>query len=47
MPLPKPKSGEKKGTFIIRCINDEVMKREYPERDQRVAVCYAIYKEES
>jgi len=39
MPLPAPREGEDKNAFISRCLSDPVMKKEYPEIDQRVAVC--------
>lgn len=40
MPLPEPKPNEKRVDFIERCIADKKMYQEYPERDQRVAICY-------
>lgn len=40
MPLPKPKPNEDKDTFISRCASDETMNSEFPEKDQRIAVCY-------
>ena len=45
MPLPKPKSGEKQKEFIQRCITDNTMAKEFPQQDQRVAVCYQQWKE--
>ena len=39
MPLPKPKPEEKKMEFIIRCMADETMVKEYPNKAQRFAVC--------
>jgi len=45
MPLPKPKSGEKQKEFIQRCVTDNTMVKEFPQRDQRVAVCYQQWKE--
>ena len=41
MPLPKPKSDEDKDAFLSRCMGDDVMNEEYPEEDQRFAVCQA------
>lgn len=42
MPLPSPKGKEKKNDFISRCVDDETMKKEFPDnRQQRLAVCYA------
>lgn len=43
MPLPSPKN-ESKRQFISRCMQDEVMKKEY-EDEQRAAVCYSIWKD--
>jgi len=39
MPLPKPKPEEKKMEFINRCMADETMVKEYPNKAQRFAVC--------
>jgi len=44
MPIPKPKSGETKDAFISRCMSDAVMKKEFPEREQRLAVCSSQLK---
>jgi len=40
MPLAKPKPQEEKKEFISRCMSDDIMNKEFPERDQRAAVCY-------
>lgn len=39
MPFPKPNDGEKEDDFIERCMSDEIMEDEYPDSDQRLAVC--------
>ena len=39
MPIPKPNDNEDRQKFISRCMSDEVMKKDYPESKQRVAVC--------
>lgn len=39
MPLPKPNKGENRSDFIRRCMSDPVMKREYKQQKQRLAVC--------
>lgn len=44
MPLPKPRKGEEEDDFIGRCMSDETMKKEYPDNDQRVAVCYSQWR---
>jgi len=39
MPIPERKDGEDRKAFMSRCMSDSNMKKEYPENDQRVAVC--------
>lgn len=39
MPLPSRKKDEDKNSFLVRCMRDSVMKSEYPDEKQRVAVC--------
>jgi len=41
MPIPTPGQDETKDEFIERCMGDETMKEEYPDGDQRLAVCMA------
>ncbi|MDD4985568.1 MAG: HK97 family phage prohead protease [Dehalococcoidales bacterium] len=41
MPIPKPRSDEPEDEFISRCMGDEVMNEEYPDNEQRAAVCYS------
>ena len=41
MPLPTPNKGEKKSDFISRCVTSKVMQTEYPDKKQRLAVCYS------
>jgi len=41
MPLPKPAKGEKTKDFLDRCMADGTMQDEYPDPDQRFAVCKA------
>lgn len=45
MPIPKPSKGEKEKDFISRCMGSEVMVKEYPENDQRAAVCYSSWRD--
>lgn len=45
MPIPKPSKGEKEKDFISRCMGSEVMTKEYPENDQRAAVCYSSWRD--
>lgn len=39
MPLPTPHKGEQKDKFINRCMANDVMNNEYPDAEQRRAVC--------
>jgi hypothetical protein len=39
MPIPKPQPNESKSDFIVRCMDDEMMKQEYTDPAQRYAVC--------
>lgn len=42
MPLPKRNQDESKNDFIARCMGDEVMKQEYRDNIQRLAVCHTL-----
>jgi len=46
MPIPKPRAGESEDDFIGRCMADETMQTEYPEEDQRAAICYGQFETE-
>jgi hypothetical protein len=39
MPIPKPEKNEDKQKFVARCMANETMKKEYPDNQQRIAVC--------
>jgi hypothetical protein len=39
MPIPKRKQGESRADFIGRCMSDDVMKSEYKNHVQRLAIC--------
>lgn len=39
MPIPKPNDNEDSQKFVSRCMGDEVMKKDYPDSKQRVAIC--------
>jgi|TARA_R100001510_G_C7614010_1_gene176714 hypothetical protein len=45
MPLVKPKQYETKVDFNKRCMNNAKMISEYPDRNQRFAVCQTIFKD--
>jgi hypothetical protein len=44
MPIPKPHGDENQGEFIGRCMGDDVMVNEYPENDQRYAICLSSWE---
>lgn len=44
MPLVKPKDKEKREDFMSRCMRDQVSTSEYPNPDQRLAVCSSQFK---
>lgn len=39
MPIPSRRKDEDKDKFVARCMGDKVMKKDYPENKQRVAIC--------
>jgi len=39
MPIPKKRKDEDKTKFVSRCMSNEVMKKDYPDSQQRVAIC--------
>lgn len=43
MPLPSKDSGEKKTKFMSRCVSDAVMRKEFPDIKQRIAVCLSKF----
>ena len=44
MPLPTPHKKEEESEFVNRCMGDDIMKNDYKDQKQRVAVCYSQYK---
>lgn len=44
MPLPKPSLGEDRDEFVGRCMGDGKVIQEFPDSDQRVAVCNAQFE---
>lgn len=45
MPLPSPRKDESKEDFLQRCMGDEVMNQEFPDRSQRYAICLNIWED--
>ena len=44
MPIPEPKQGEHEKEFVQRCMTDDKMVTEYPDKDQRYTVCRSQIK---
>lgn len=44
MPIPKPSKDETKEKFISRCMGDDVMNKEFPDRKRRAGVCFSQWK---
>lgn len=44
MPIPKPKPSEEQQEFVSRCMGNETMLNEYPDKEQRAAVCYSTWR---
>ena len=44
MPLPSKRKNEKQSEFMSRCMSDDIMKKEYKDNKQRVAVCLTQYR---
>ena len=44
MPIPIPKKGEVKKSFISRCMGNPTMRKEYPDQKKRAGVCYSTWK---
>jgi lambda family phage portal protein len=43
--MPTPSPGESESDFVSRCMGDDTMVSEYPDTEQRAAVCYAQSKQ--
>jgi hypothetical protein len=47
MPIPQKEPNEDKKKFVSRCMSSEIMKKDYPDTAQRVAVCISQTKKKS
>lgn len=47
MPIPKPEKKEDRQKFVARCMGNETMKKEYPDNQQRIAICLGQTKTKS
>ena len=45
MPLPKPTKDQNQKDFMNDCMGDPTMNSEYPNQQQRLAVCYVIWRD--
>lgn len=45
MPIPSRKQNEDRQKFISRCMSNETMKKDYPNTQQRVAICLGQTKQ--
>ena len=46
MPIPTPRPQETKNEYLSRCMGDNTMVNEYPQNDQRYAICQLKWMEE-
>ena len=45
MPLVKPRDKEKRKDFLERCMGDQTSVDDFPDREQRYAVCNGLYND--
>ena len=45
MPIPKPRTDEEEDDFISRCMGNDTLQEDYPDNDQRLAVCFTQWRE--
>lgn len=45
MPIPTPRRGEDEDTFMSRCMSSDTMNEDYPDQEQRAAVCFRQWRE--
>ncbi|KKL23444.1 hypothetical protein LCGC14_2425310 [marine sediment metagenome] len=41
MPLPTPNADEEQDDFIARCMSDDTAKEDFPDDEQRLAICHS------
>ena len=44
MPLPNPRSGEKRADFVSRCMKNETVRGDFKEQDVRLGVCFTQWR---
>lgn len=47
MPIPTPNAGESQDDFIGRCMGNDAMQAEFPDQEQRAAVCLDAWSKKS
>lgn len=45
--MPDKIKGENKQDYISRCMSSDSMQKEFPEQDQRLAVCYSKWDDKT
>ena len=45
MPLPTPNNKEKRSDFVSRCMSSDIIKKDFKDNEQRLAVCYRQFEE--
>ena len=45
MPLPKPNKNETRDEFVSRFMSNETAKKDFPDKDQRLAVAYQTWRD--
>lgn len=45
MPIPKPRADESESDYMGRCMGSESVQSEFPDREQRIAVCMSTFRE--
>lgn len=45
MPVPAPHAGESQNDFVGRCMGNDTMMQDFPEQDQRLAVCFQAWRD--
>ncbi len=41
MPIPVPRKGQDKNSFLNSCMSNDVMKKEFKDNKVRIAVCFS------
>lgn len=44
IPIPKPRKSESRDKYISRCMSNNIMEKEFPDNNQRTAVCFSTWR---